>query len=146
MGKLHLALLGTPEVHHAGEVLTFPTRKTLALLIYLAGEKGHHSREKLTAFFWPESDVTRGRAPLRNTLGHLRSALRETPETPYEHDAQEDLQQGHLIIERERLGFDFSSEYDLDLSTVEAAFTLVRSAQAAHKPKGDARSDLLMQL
>jgi len=143
MGKLHLALLGTPEVHHAGEVLTFPTRKTLALLIYLAGEKGHHSREKLTAFFWPESDVTRGRAPLRNTLGHLRSALRETPN---EHDAQGDVQQGHLIIERETLGFDFSSEYDLDLSNVEAAFMLVRSAQAVHKPRVDTRSDLLMQL
>ncbi|HEY6408665.1 MAG TPA: AAA family ATPase, partial [Ktedonobacteraceae bacterium] len=43
-------------------------------------------------------------------------------------------------------GFNFSSEYDLDLSNVEAAFTLVRSAQAAHRLKGDARSDLLAQL
>src|SRR5437016_11653322 len=107
MGRLHLALLGTPEVRHSGEVLTFPTRKTLALLVYLVVEKGLHSREKLTAFFWPESDIARGRAPLRNTLGHLRSALRDVPG---QQDAPGAVRQGHLIVERDILGFDFTSD------------------------------------
>src|SRR3989442_14560391 len=107
MGRLHLALLGTPEVRHGREVVTFPTRKTLALLVYLAVEKGLHSREKLTALFWPESDVMRGRAPLRNTLGHLRATLREAPD---QHNAEEDRRQSHLIVERDILGFAFTSD------------------------------------
>lgn len=49
MGKLELSLLGTPQVRHAGRVLTFPTRKVLALLIYLVVEDGLHSREQLIA-------------------------------------------------------------------------------------------------
>ncbi len=33
--QLHLYLLGPPEVRVGAKLLTFPTRKTLALLIYL---------------------------------------------------------------------------------------------------------------
>ena len=47
MGKLELSLLGTPQVRHAGQVLTFPTRKVLALLIYLVVEDGLHSRDQM---------------------------------------------------------------------------------------------------
>jgi hypothetical protein len=35
MGRLDLSFLGTPQVRHNGQVLAFPTRKVLALLIYL---------------------------------------------------------------------------------------------------------------
>src|SRR5258708_2492707 len=143
MGRLHLALLGTPEVHYAGEVLTFPTRKTLALLIYLVVEKGPHSREKLTAFFWPETDVARGRAPLRNTLGHLRTALREAS-----HEARPQGTEGqtHLIIERDALSFDFTSDFYLDISVLETTFNLVCSASAVHEARGDVRRHLLTRL
>lgn len=51
MGRLDLSLLGTPEVRHAGQPLAFPTRKVLALLIYLVVEGGLPSREKLTTLF-----------------------------------------------------------------------------------------------
>jgi DNA-binding SARP family transcriptional activator len=57
MGQLNLAFLGTPEVRHGGQVVTFRTRKALALFIYLVVKAGMHSREKLTALFWPESDT-----------------------------------------------------------------------------------------
>jgi len=40
MGQLHLALLGTPEVRHGGQIVTFRTRKALALLTYLVDEVG----------------------------------------------------------------------------------------------------------
>src|SRR5438105_1775350 len=143
MGRLRLALLGTPEVRHAEEVLTFPTRKTLALLVYLAVEKGLHTRDKLTAFFWPESDVMRGPAPLRNTLGHLRSVLRDAPGEP---QTQGDGRQTHLIVERDALGFDFTSDYDLDLFIVESAFTLIRSPSVVHDVRSNLRSSLLAQL
>ena len=76
MGHLTLLLLGTPEIRHAGQVASFPTRKALALLTYLAVEGGLHSREKLTALFWPESDADRGRTVLRRTLAYLREVLR----------------------------------------------------------------------
>ncbi len=38
MGQLRIALLGTPDVAHAGGVLALPSRKALALLAYLAVE------------------------------------------------------------------------------------------------------------
>ena len=36
MSQLHLSLLGTPVVKHGEHILTFSTRKALALLVYLA--------------------------------------------------------------------------------------------------------------
>src|ERR1700736_3596782 len=77
MGHLDLACLGSPEVRHDGRMLTYRTRKTLALLVYLVAERGMHSREKITSLFWLESDEPQGRAMLRNTLLYLRQALED---------------------------------------------------------------------
>ena len=66
--QLHFALLGPPQVYHGGHLLVFPSRKTLALLIYLAVEEGTHSRKTLSELFWPESDAAHARATLRATL------------------------------------------------------------------------------
>jgi DNA-binding SARP family transcriptional activator/predicted ATPase len=75
MTQLHLAFLGSPEVKLDDQRLAFPTRKTLALLIYLVVEEGLHSREKLQTFFWPDSSLVRGRGALRTTLAYLRRVL-----------------------------------------------------------------------
>ena len=75
MGRLILRLFGTPEVSHAEQPLTFQTRKVLALLAYLAVEQGVHSRDKITALLWPESDEERGKASLRRALAYLRESL-----------------------------------------------------------------------
>ena len=56
MAHLRLAWLGTPQVWHGDSVVSFRTRKSLALLVYLSTEGGVQSREKLTAFFWPDED------------------------------------------------------------------------------------------
>ena len=77
MSQLNLALLGTPEVRHAGQALTFRTRKALGLLIYLVVKGGKHSREKMTVLFWPESDEEQSRATLRSTLVYVRKTLGE---------------------------------------------------------------------
>src|SRR6266700_3651569 len=77
MGRLQLALLGTPQVRHCERTLTFPTRKALALLMYLVTKENLHSREKLTALLWPQSDEEHGRMTLRRTLALLRQALAE---------------------------------------------------------------------
>ena len=115
MGKLHLALLGTPTVRHAEAAVTFPTRKALALLAYLAVEGGLHSREKLAALFWPESDREHGRAMLRYTLAGLRRALCDAAGSP------------HLVVERDALGLDLSSGVEIDLHSLQAAHLPART-------------------
>src|ERR671930_2283541 len=112
MGRLSLAFLGGPEVHHAGRLIPLPTRKALALLAYLAVEGGAHSREKLTALFWPESNSAQGRATLRSTLAFLLDALSEP-------DA-------HLIATRNALALNFDSELDLDVQVLRSAARMAR--------------------
>ncbi|GIK36509.1 MAG: hypothetical protein BroJett011_03420 [Chloroflexota bacterium] len=111
--RLHLAWLGTPLVSYAEQPVTFRTRKALALLIYLTAEAGPHSREKLTALFWPESDTARGRGMLRTTLAHLREVM-DTFATLY------------LQIEPQTLSFDFQSDFELDLHTLQAALEMTQ--------------------
>lgn len=112
MGRLQVKMLGAPEVRHDGQVVKFPTRKALALLIYLVVEGGKQPREKLTTLFWPESDSERGRAALRITLAYLRSALYE------EADAQQDP---HLLIERSALSFNADAAYECDVHLLQTA-------------------------
>src|SRR5438105_405425 len=75
MGLLRLAVLGPPEVFHDGSRLTFALRKAQALLLYLAVEGGMHSRGKLAALLWPDSESSDARRTLRNAIGLLRSLL-----------------------------------------------------------------------
>src|SRR6266536_3743438 len=124
MSHLSLALLGTPEVRHAGRVLKFRTRKEQALLIYFAVEGGLHSREKITALLWPDGDERQGRTTLRRTLADLRGTLEDADGA------------SHLIIERDMLGFDFSSDSDLDVHTVESTYSLARGSSIVQGAKG----------
>jgi len=134
MGRLNLALLGTPEVRHPEQLLRFPSRKALALLIYLAVEGGVHTREKLTTLFWPESDETRGKGALRRTLVYLRDTLQE--EVP-------PSALSHLIAERETLVFNVASEFQMDVHALQLAFKDVRSPSRSGGLQGEARSTLL---
>lgn len=70
---LHLYLLGPPEVRLGESLLTFPTRKTLALLIYLALEGGSQPRDHLATLLWPESNPERSHASLRTCILSLLS-------------------------------------------------------------------------
>src|SRR5688572_18153404 len=118
MGLLRLAFLGTPEVDHSDRVITFPTRKALALLAYLAVEGGRHTREAIAALFWPESDEEQARGSLRYTLTALRGALGEANDVP------------HVVADRGGLGFNTSASVELDTNLVQAAYTL--SAREPH--------------
>ena len=130
MSQLTLALLGTPEIRHAGQLLTFPTRKAAALLMYLAVEAGWHSREKIATLFWPESDAARSRSTLRRTRAFLRQTLNETTEP---------VDRPHLLVERDRLGFNFASDFALDLRVLGSIPLPARSA-------ADGSADLLPHL
>src|SRR5204862_4703748 len=75
MSLLRLAVLGTPEVFHNESRLTFSLRKAQALLLYLAVEGGMHSRSKLAALLWPDSEPQDARKALRNAIALLRRLL-----------------------------------------------------------------------
>ncbi|MBI1878028.1 MAG: AAA family ATPase, partial [Chloroflexi bacterium] len=120
MDSLILRLFGSPEVIYQGQSLKFRSRKVLALLIYLVVEQGQHSREKLVALLWPESDRERGGVSLRSTVARLRQTLAMAGD--------------FLIVEPGSLGFDFERPLDLDLHRVETAAqpeTLSEAWQAA---------------
>src|SRR6266536_1739948 len=135
MSQLQLSLLGTPVVKHGERTLTFPTRKALALLVYLAVEGGMHPRKTLSESFWPELDAEHGRAALRATLLELRKLLEGS------HGAGEPA---HLLIERDMLGVEQGSSLLLDLRLVEAASKQV--GRGVEPLAGEGREALLAQL
>ena len=65
MSRLTIRLCGSPTVQHGDRVLTFRTRKTLALLLFLAVERTPQPRAQLCTLFWPERDAAHARALLR---------------------------------------------------------------------------------
>src|SRR3712207_6384437 len=134
MAHLSVAVLGPPDVCHGGRTLTFPTRKTLAILTYLLVEGGLHPRDKLTALFWPDSDEVSGRASLRTTLARLREGLEAT------------VEERHLVIDRNVVSFDFASDFALDLHLLQSAYSRARSITGTERPSGEAGRKVVSQL
>jgi DNA-binding SARP family transcriptional activator/predicted ATPase len=117
MPELELELLGSPVFRHGGRAVALPTRKTAALLIYLAVEGRWHSREKLVSLLWPERDAEHGRGALRSTLSLLRRSLSEG-EGPM----------AHLIGRGGSLGLE-TAGLVLDVGALEAAYRLARAPE-----------------
>ena len=135
MGTVSFTLLGPPEVRHADQTLLFPTRKELALLIYLAVEGRVHLRKTLSEQFWPEGDAVHGRAALRLCLHHLLGEGAGVVPMP------------HLLIQHDTLGLNFTSAVELDLHILHEAWRLSRaSTRTALTLPEDAHRDLLARL
>ena len=135
MLSLHLITLGAPEVRLGEHQVTFSTRKTQALLIYLTIESGPQLREHLAALLWPESSPERSYASLRNTLGHLQRALRQ---------ASGQAQTSYLQITHNSLGLNPDADIDLDLHTIEQAYAQARADRSSRTlPEGTASLPLL---
>src|SRR5256714_4871901 len=115
MGLLRLVVLGPPEIFHAGSRLTFALHKAQALLLYLAVEGGLHSRSKLAAFLWPDSEPQAARAGLRNALTQLRSLFADADTSAAPHR--------HLLSQHELLGLNPQAPLELDLDMVQQAYT-----------------------
>lgn len=75
MPSLRLLLLGPPRVELNGVVISFDTRKALALLSYLALADHPQRRDMLADLLWP--DFVQGRAALRRTLSAITTRLGE---------------------------------------------------------------------
>jgi DNA-binding SARP family transcriptional activator len=74
---LYLRLFGAFQFEdEGGRAISLPTRKTKALLAYLAFHGGQpHERAKLAALLWGESSEAQARESLRQALSLLRKAL-----------------------------------------------------------------------
>jgi DNA-binding SARP family transcriptional activator len=132
---LHLFALGPPEARLGAIQLVFPTRKTLALLFYLALEAGAQPREQLAALLWPEATSEHSHASLRNTLGHLQTALRQ---------ASGQAQTSYLSVTHNSLGLNPDAEITLDLHTIERAYAQARADRASRiLPDGSASLPIL---
>ena len=77
MVDVRVALLGPPVVERGGLPVTFDTRKAIALLAVLGVTWREHSRERLSALLWPDSDPVRARGSLRRTLSVTAAELGE---------------------------------------------------------------------
>ncbi len=132
---LRIATLGPPEVRLGDSQLAFPTRKTLALLVYLAAEAGLQPREQLAALFWPEANPERSYASLRNTLGRLQKVMRE---------ASSQAQTPYLSVTSTTLSLNADASINLDLRTVEQAYALARADRSSRKMREGSASLLLL--
>jgi DNA-binding SARP family transcriptional activator/tetratricopeptide (TPR) repeat protein len=101
MESLTIHLLGIPEIRLDEQVVSFRTRKVLALLVYLVTERSMHSRESLMAMLWPESSQSNAAASLRTTLSRLRKVLSSEGTV--------------LITEAGNVGIDLNDSVNLDL-------------------------------
>jgi DNA-binding SARP family transcriptional activator len=78
MVNVKLNLLGPPEIFIDGEPISLSTRKSVALLAYLAVTESAHSRDSLAALLWPEHDQTRARTYLRQAFHAFTKFLGST--------------------------------------------------------------------
>lgn len=134
--RLGVWLLGPTDVRLGGRPIPLRTRKTLALLAYLAAEDRMHRRAELAALLWPESDEHRARTTLRSAVHDLRGALRTDGGT---HDE-------YLLVERDSLGLRVKGEVDLDLAVLRSAYDSARSSIGVLRPTGEERQDLVKRL
>ncbi|HSG42807.1 MAG TPA: AAA family ATPase [Anaerolineales bacterium] len=107
MAQLKISLLGSIQVTLDGQPVTgFKSNKVRALLAYLAVESDKpHRRETLAGLFWPEWPEREALGNLRYTLSDLRGAIGDRSAKP-----------PFLIISRESIQFNVSSDYQLDVT------------------------------
>ena len=100
MSDLTVKTLGGVSFHDDHGEFRLPTRKALALLVYLGlSPRGLRSREHLAGVFWGRSAEEQSRASLRQTLSSLRKALGDRADL-LESDAES------VGIQRDRLEID----------------------------------------
>src|ERR1700722_13248705 len=76
---LVISLLGGFQARVGASSIHLPTRKTQALVAYLALHPGQpHDREKIQGLLWPDAPARQAQASLRQTLFTLRKTLTGT--------------------------------------------------------------------
>ncbi|MCB0166335.1 MAG: protein kinase, partial [Anaerolineae bacterium] len=127
MSKLKLFFLGSPRVERAGQPLELNTRKSMALIAYLAVTGQPHRREALTTLLWPDSRSRQARSTLRTTLSTLNKIL-----------AGEGLR-----VERDSIELDRAADIWLD---IEQFRQLVHTRENHNHTDGELCDECLVQL
>ena len=140
MGLLRLTVLGPPEIFHDSRRLTFALRKAQALLLYLAVQGGMHSRSKLAALLWPDSESSDARRTLRNAIVLLRSLLAD-PNPSTAPASLSPRQEAHLLSQGDLIGLNPQAPLELDLDVVQQAYT---AAQRFSTPPSEPQRDALV--
>src|SRR5690242_20987228 len=117
MSRLRLQMLGPPLAWRDDQPVRFKTRKTHAVLAYLAASGDLQPRERLAGLLWPGLPGVDARTNLRVALGFLRQALGENAFT----------------TTRDAVGLAGSDPFSmfLDLQTLRQAQRLTRSLEEA---------------
>jgi DNA-binding SARP family transcriptional activator/predicted ATPase len=125
MAPLSLSLLGPFQVTLDGEAVTdFATDKARALLAYLAVESDHpHRRDTLAGLLWPDQPQQRARHNLRQALSHLRQVIG---------DQDDDDVEPFLIITRQAVQFNHSSDHVLDVAVFRSLVSQCRDHRHRH--------------
>lgn len=125
MTRLSIRLLGGFHVDLDGIPITsFKSDKVRALLAFLVVEAKHpHQRNSLAWLLWPDSPNRAARTNLRSILANLRKVINDHHASP-----------PHLLINRETIQFNKSSNHWLDVSTLVASCieTGIESPQLKH--------------
>ena len=100
MTQIEFLFFGPPCFLVNGAAVKINRRKAVALAVFLAVTARPHSREKLAAMFWPESDGPRSRASLRKALSLITKVLGKT----------------WLNIDRENIGFAPHENLEVDVN------------------------------
>src|SRR5512136_1586767 len=119
MAHLCISLLGSLQVTLDGQpVPPFKSNKDRALLAYLSVESGRaHRRESLAGLLWPEWPDRDALSNLRYTLSSLRKVIGDTQAQP-----------AYLLISRDTLQFNPSSDAWLDVGAFDGALEAGRTA------------------
>jgi DNA-binding SARP family transcriptional activator/predicted ATPase len=125
--QLRIALLGGLHITRGGSPLCdFTSKKSAALLSYLATTARPHTREAISGLLWGDSSEDRARASLRTVLWDLRQHV-----APF------------LVIDRQRVAFDQDSPHWLDVAEFSHRIetTLSHPANAGQEERGNALTD-----
>lgn len=108
---LEFCLFGPGEINYQGKRITGLCHQLPGqLLCYLLlNQERSHNRENLAAVFWGNYSSTDSRKALRNNLWRLRQAL-QSANIPSEE---------YIFLDEERVGFNSSSHYTLDVESYE---------------------------
>src|SRR5687768_18154810 len=109
--RLALYFLGSPQIYLDDALVTAERRKAVALLAYLAVEGGRHTRDSLSALFWPDYDQSKAFTNLRHTLWEIQQAIGE----------------GWITADRETMGLSEEADVSLDIQEFESLLAQSRT-------------------
>jgi predicted ATPase/DNA-binding SARP family transcriptional activator len=114
--RLALNFLGPPQIRLHNEPITIERRKIVAMLAFLAVERGPQQRATVSALLWPDYDQSRAYKNLRQILWEIQKVIgedwlnvsRETMELNRSADVFLDVGHFESLVEKSRTQMDVS--------------------------------------